>query len=205
MKISDCDAVILCGGKGTRIKHMLPDGTPKAMADINGKPFIEVLIGRLKAEGFEKFTLCVGYGQDQIVETVCKNELAMFCCEHKQFGTGGALRMMLRSPAIQLSDPFFIFNGDTICEQVPYGYALGMHEWHEHRRALLTTLRFKHANIGTFIVSHAIVPVLEWEPRESFNIEELPIHLAVSIVGVNEPFLDIGTPAGLMAARERYK
>lgn len=205
MKISGCDAVILCGGKGTRIKNMLPPGTPKAMADINGKPFIKLLIERLKSEGFEKFTLCVGYGQDQIVEAVTKDDFAMFFCEHEQFGTGGALRMMLRSPAIKLSDPFFVFNGDTICEQVPYEFALGIHLWHENRKALLTALRFKNTNVGTFIVSQAIIPALEWEPRKSFNIEELPIHLAVSFVGVNEPFLDIGTPAGLLEARERYK
>lgn len=201
MKISGCDAVILCGGKGTRIKNMLPPGTPKAMADINGKPFIKLLIERLKSEGFEKFTLCVGYGQDQIVEAVTKDELAMFFCEHEQFGTGGALRMMLRSPAIKLSEPFAIFNGDTICERVPYQTTLTLHEWSDK---VLTVLRYRNTNIGTFVVSHAIRTVLEWEPRQSFNLEELPIHIAVNFVGVGEPFLDIGTPAGLIEARERY-
>ena len=202
MKISDCDAVILAGGKGTRIKHMLEPGQPKAMANINGKPFIKLLIERLNASGFEKFTLCVGYGQDQIVEAVTKDELAMFFCEHEQFGTGGALRMMLRSPAISLSSPFFLFNGDTICEQVPYARALVLHEW---SNKALTALRYKNTNIGTFIMSLAIRTALEWESRERFNLEELPIHSSVNFFEVGEPFLDIGTCAGLMDARERYK
>jgi NDP-sugar pyrophosphorylase family protein len=40
-------AVILAGGKGTRLLSLTKE-MPKAMIDVNGKPFIEVLINQLK-------------------------------------------------------------------------------------------------------------------------------------------------------------
>ena len=195
MKISDCDAVILCGGKGTRIKHMLPDGTPKAMADINGKPFIKLLIERLKSEGFEKFTLCVGYGQDQIVEAVTKDEFAMFFCEHEQFGTGGALRMMMRSPAIKLSDPFVVCNGDTLCS-VNFQRALDVHNSQE-LAATFVRDRFD-VHTGVSIFNHSVRFVLEADNRDRFDIFESDI--VINWLRDETAFtLDIGTPNGLRA------
>ena len=36
----DVDVVILCGGLGTRLKTLFPN-TPKALASINGVPFLD--------------------------------------------------------------------------------------------------------------------------------------------------------------------
>ena len=211
MKLSDCDAVILAGGLGTRIKDALPVGCPKAMADINGKPFIKVLLDHLRAQGFEKFTLCVGYGQEQIIEAVTKEHLATFVCEHEQMGTGAAIRLMLRSKVIKLSDPFFVFNGDTISYGVPYDGIIDAFTWPEFPTAylwcrLITTFRYANKNVGTFMVRNnaRLRNAIEWEPREKFNLEDLPIHGDIGIINVTEPFIDIGIPDGLRMARERF-
>lgn len=202
MNIKFCDAVILAGGLGTRIAHMIPPGQPKAMIDINGRPFIRLLLDRLKSQGFEQFTVCVGYGQQQIIDEVTKDPaLATFFCEHEQLGTGAALRAMLRMPSIKLSDPFFLLNGDTISDTA-LAPAL---DAHEHSKNLLTAIRYLNKNIGTFVVSSEIRTALEWEPRGVFNLEDLPIHGHVGIFNTTLPYFDIGTWAGLVDVRERFK
>ena len=53
-------AVILCGGRGTRLKP-ITDNTPKPMVDINGKPFLFYLIDYLKSFNINNFLLLTGY------------------------------------------------------------------------------------------------------------------------------------------------
>ena len=38
---NNIDTLILCGGKGTRLKSINP-GKPKILTDINGQPFISI-------------------------------------------------------------------------------------------------------------------------------------------------------------------
>ena len=47
-------AVILAGGRGRRLGE-LGKKIPKAMVDINRKPFLEILINQLKKSGIKNF------------------------------------------------------------------------------------------------------------------------------------------------------
>lgn len=58
-------AVILCGGLGTRLRP-LTDNIPKPMVKVNGKPFLYYLIEQLSEKGIRKFLLLTGYLGDQI-------------------------------------------------------------------------------------------------------------------------------------------
>jgi D-glycero-D-manno-heptose 1,7-bisphosphate phosphatase len=53
-------AVILAGGRGTRLKP-LTDTRPKPMVEIGGKPFLEYQIEQLRAQGFQRVLLLLGY------------------------------------------------------------------------------------------------------------------------------------------------
>lgn len=53
-------AVILAGGRGTRLKP-LTDTIPKPMIPIKGKPFLEYLLENLRDQGIEKVLLLLGY------------------------------------------------------------------------------------------------------------------------------------------------
>ena len=53
-------AVILAGGKGTRLRP-LTDSMPKPMIFFHGKPFLEYLIDQLREQGFKKVLLLLGY------------------------------------------------------------------------------------------------------------------------------------------------
>ena len=60
-------AVILCGGRGTRLGG-LTDFAPKPMMDVNGEPFLARLIEMLRGSGLEKVLLLTGYRGEQIRE-----------------------------------------------------------------------------------------------------------------------------------------
>ena len=58
--LQEMDAVILCGGLGTRLRGVLDD-CPKPMAEIEGRPFLDILIDHLAKYGATHFILCTGY------------------------------------------------------------------------------------------------------------------------------------------------
>ncbi len=64
-------AVIWCGGIGERLKP-ITEIIPKPMVDINGKPFLEILINQLKEQGITEIILCTGY-KKEIIEDYFKD------------------------------------------------------------------------------------------------------------------------------------
>lgn len=56
----DPTAVILCGGKGERLKPFT-DQLPKALVPLRGEPLLYHLMNYLSASGIQRFVLCVGY------------------------------------------------------------------------------------------------------------------------------------------------
>ena len=53
-------AVILAGGLGTRLRPLTLK-VPKAMVDINGKPFLEIKLREMVSRGIRDYVFCVGY------------------------------------------------------------------------------------------------------------------------------------------------
>ncbi|NTV53344.1 MAG: NTP transferase domain-containing protein, partial [Candidatus Firestonebacteria bacterium] len=60
------EAIILAGGLGTRLQHVLP-GIPKCMAPVNGKPFLTYVLDSLKIQEITNVVLSVGYRKDEIM------------------------------------------------------------------------------------------------------------------------------------------
>lgn len=58
-------AVILCGGLGTRL-HPYTLDLPKPMIATNGRPFLAYIVDQLAEQGIEKIILLTGYRGDQI-------------------------------------------------------------------------------------------------------------------------------------------
>lgn len=52
--------VILCGGKGTRIREA-SESLPKAMVEIGGRPIVWHIMKTYREHGFRRFVLCLGY------------------------------------------------------------------------------------------------------------------------------------------------
>ena len=60
-------AVILCGGRGERLRP-LTDEMPKPMVLVNGRPFLLYLLEQLAENGINRFVLLTGYLSEKIVE-----------------------------------------------------------------------------------------------------------------------------------------
>jgi len=58
-------AVLLCGGLGTRLRP-ITNSTPKPMVLVNGLPFLHHLLRQLSEQGIRNFLLLTGYLEDQI-------------------------------------------------------------------------------------------------------------------------------------------
>src|SRR5947209_4631928 len=88
------DAVILCGGAGTRLRSVHAN-SPKSMAEIAGRPFLELLLKQLHRHGFERVILALGYQGDAIRayfgERMCGVKI-IYSAERLPLGTGGAVR-----------------------------------------------------------------------------------------------------------------
>ena len=66
-------AVILAGGRGTRLGS-LGNKIPKAMVDINGTPFIELIINQLKKNKVNEYLLLTGYKKEQLINYYKNNK-----------------------------------------------------------------------------------------------------------------------------------
>ena len=58
-------AIILCGGLGTRLRELISD-VPKPMAPINNKPFMQLQVERLASFGVNKIIFATGYKKEII-------------------------------------------------------------------------------------------------------------------------------------------
>ena len=80
--------------------------------NINGKPFIDILIEYLRTYGFRRFIISVGYGKEKIIKhfKYYKDCEIIFSEENKQLGTGGAIK---HAEKYIKSKKFFVTNGDS--------------------------------------------------------------------------------------------
>ncbi|MBR9704349.1 NTP transferase domain-containing protein, partial [Candidatus Pacearchaeota archaeon] len=66
-------AVILCGGKGTRLKEET-EYKPKPLVEVGGKPILWHIMKIYAAQGVKDFILCLGYKGNMIKDYFLKLE-----------------------------------------------------------------------------------------------------------------------------------
>jgi len=122
------EAIVLAGGLGTRLRGVVAD-LPKAMAPVNGRPFLAYLLDPLIAAGFDAAILAVGYMSEKIQGHFGDHYGSLplrYSVETEPLGTGGAIKLAM---AHADASTVFVVNGDTYLE-LDYGAMLA-----EHRRA----------------------------------------------------------------------
>jgi bifunctional UDP-N-acetylglucosamine pyrophosphorylase / glucosamine-1-phosphate N-acetyltransferase len=82
-------AIILAGGKGTRMQSDLP----KVLHDLRGSSVIEHSIDNVREAGIGDVVVVVGHGRDLVVEHL--GDQARFAVQEEQLGTGHAVRQAL--------------------------------------------------------------------------------------------------------------
>jgi D-glycero-alpha-D-manno-heptose 1-phosphate guanylyltransferase len=106
-------AIILAGGKGTRLRAEVPD-LPKPLAPVDGRPFLEHQMSFWIKQGVDRFILSVGYMAERIIETIGNrycDATVDYAVEDQPLGTGGAVLFAMRR--LSANEPFLVVNGDT--------------------------------------------------------------------------------------------
>ena len=128
-------AVILAGGKGTRIQESFP-GIAKPMVPVAKKPVLQHIIETYSAQGIERFFITIGHLGNQIQDYFGNgskwNIDIQYIIEDRPLGTAGALRVLQS----KLSDPFWVIYGDTVSSIS----LKKMRDFHLEKNAQLTLL-----------------------------------------------------------------
>lgn len=222
-------ALILCGGLGTRLQSAVPD-RPKSMAPIRGKPFLEILLRSLKAKGIDDFVLATGHLSGQIedycTDGSCWGVKVRYSREATPLGTGGAVK--LAEPV--LADRFLVLNGDTFVDfdpaalekkleatGAPLVLALRQVDDPERYGAVTTApdgrvqafvekgvKTGQHINAGVYLVRKEALGLMEAGKPVSLEKEWMPKLMQRGIYGVETGgmFIDIGIPEDYRRAQD---
>lgn len=108
------DAVILVGGKGTRLRP-LTVATPKPMLPTAGVPFLSHLLARIKAAGIKHVVLGTSFKAEVFEEYFGNGEdfglEIEYVVEDEPLGTGGGIRNVYDKLR---ADTVMVFNGDVL-------------------------------------------------------------------------------------------
>jgi D-glycero-alpha-D-manno-heptose 1-phosphate guanylyltransferase len=220
-KLSAATAVILVGGLGSRLRSVVSD-RPKVLAEVSGRPFLAYILNQIAAAGITRVVLCTGYKGEQVYTTFGEAYAGIkivYSQEQAPLGTAGALYLAL--PLIQ-SDPFIVFNGDSICNvdlnaywkwhlasdsyaslvmaQVPEVQRYGSVRIDENDNILNFTEK-NHTgegmiNAGIYLISLDLLKTISADAPVSLERDIFPGLIPGKLRGYQSKaqFLDIGTP-----------
>jgi NDP-sugar pyrophosphorylase family protein len=125
-------AVILAGGKGTRLKPYTVT-IPKPLVPVGEHPILEVILRQLKQQGFRRVTLAVGYHSELIQAYFLQGEkhglTIEYSLEDTPLGTAGPLKLIQ-----DLDDHFLVMNSDDLSD---FDYASFL-DYHKKNEAIVT-------------------------------------------------------------------
>ncbi len=231
--VNEVSALILAGGLGTRLRTAVAD-RPKALAEIEGRPFLSYLLDQLLALGVRHVVLCTGYLGEQIEAafgTHYGSLVLEYSHEAQPLGTGGAVKYALpKCP----SNPMLVMNGDSYCVADLNAFWT----WYQQRRIATGALLLTHVengqrygqvqmsdrgrivafqekgavdqpgwiNAGIYLLDQALFTAVPDQQAVSLERELFPSWLARGLHGYpsNGDFIDIGLPQSYYAAADFF-
>lgn len=218
--------VIMAGGLGKRLRPYT-ESCPKPMLPLAGKPMLEHIIERARAEGFVRFTIAIHYLGHMIEEHFGDgSRLGVqidYLRENSPLGTAGALGLLLPCP----DRPIVVTNGDVLTD-IRYGelldfhvrhlatatMAIRLHEWQNPFGVVQTEgvdivgfeekpVARTHINAGVYVLSPDALHVLSDEgrcdmPMLFMRLQEKAMRTVA--YPMHEPWLDVGRPDDLTLA-----
>jgi dTDP-glucose pyrophosphorylase len=210
--------VIMAGGQGTRLRPHT-ENCPKPLLPVNGKPMLEHIIERAKAEGFQNFILAIYYLGHMIEDYFGDGSRWQvnidYLREESPLGTAGALGLLNPNPEA----PFLVSNGDVMTD-IRYGelvdfhvthnaeatMAVRLHEWQHPFGVVLTEgvdivgfeekpIARNHINAGVYVLEPSALAMLNHNeycdmPTLFKRLKENTVRTIV--YPMHEPWLDVG-------------
>lgn len=223
--------VIMAGGQGTRLRPHT-ENCPKPLLPVGGKPMLEHIIERARAEGFQRFVLAVHYLGRMIEDYFGDGSRWQvkidYLREESPLGTAGAIGLLNPRP----ETPFVVSNGDVLTD-IRYGellefhcrhgasatMAVRLHEW-QHPFGVVHTkgvdiidfeekpIARSHINAGIYVLEPNAVDVLDAGehcdmPTLFGRLQERAARIIV--YPMHEPWLDVGGADDYTAAQENVQ
>lgn len=120
-------AMIFAAGLGTRLKP-LTDTMPKALVPVGGTPLLDIIINRLREQGYDRFIVNIHHFSQMIIDHVAQQDyapLVRFSDESDELlETGGGLKKA--APLFDDNEPILIHNVD-ILDNVDFGWFSRQH------------------------------------------------------------------------------
>lgn len=219
--------VIMAGGEGKRLRPHTTN-CPKPLVAVGGKPILEHILERAKAQGFAKFVIAVHFLGHMIEEHFGDGHASgvhiQYLREQSPLGTAGAISLLDSKP----DAPFIVSNADVLSDinyaelldfHVRHGAAATMavrlHEW-QHPFGVVHTkgvdiigfeekpVSRSHINAGIYVLSPGALDLLS--DGEHCDMPTLFARLHDSaartiVYPMHEPWLDVGRPDDLTRAQ----
>jgi len=231
--LSAVDVVILAGGQGTRLAAVTAE-TPKPLAPVAGRPFLEHLLDQLRSYGARQVVLSLGYKPDVFSDYFRDHPPAgldlKLAFERSPLGTGGGLRNAYPSLG---SDTVLVLNGDSYVE-ADLGALVAFHRAKAAEITLLLTrvpdasrfggvevdasgavTRFLEKgrtgpafiNAGVYVLQRTAVGAIPPARPVSLERDVFPARIGKRFfaLGGDFPFIDIGTPESYREAHAFFK
>ena len=221
-------AFILCGGFGTRLRSAIGE-MQKAVARINGRPFLDLVVEQLGQAGIRDLVFCTNYRADQVDQVIAALDgepayHAVSVREATPLGTGGAILNALHVQSYR--GRFIVLNADTYLDANAYHVAAaaqapvllvtavddvsryGAVELDDTRRVVSIHEKGKMGPglISTGVYGFDSDMLVGFQVRNtSMEREILPRLIERGMLKAERydgPFLDIGTPESLLKMRE---
>ncbi len=156
-------AVIMSGGRGTRISELFPD-IPKPLIPICGKPVLEHEIECLREQGFTNIILTVSHMADKIIKYFGDGSRfgvhIEYFVEDQPLGNAGALFRMKD----KLTEDFLLLNADSVFN-IDFNRFVAFHKEH-NALATLFTHPNDHPYDSGLIIADGDKSVKKWLAKE---------------------------------------
>jgi len=221
-------AIILCGGFGNRLRDVIGE-TQKAVAEVDGKPFLHIVVDRLRTAGFYELIFCTHYQSEQVemaLATLGEDvaQIATILREQEPLGTGGAVLNAIN--VLGIHGDFIVLNADTYVTAEAYRLACESTPPLLVVREINDCSRYGAVKIDTsgkvqemtekgvsgpgYIsmgIYHFHTDHLVRFPRMACSMEkdilpQLIQNAQLKVIRYNGDFIDIGTPQSLAGIRE---
>jgi len=160
-------AIILAGGKGTRLKPFT-NSIPKPLVPVGNVPILEVILRQLKNAGITEITIAVSH-LARLIEAFFGDGSEMglsinYSLEDKVLGTAGPLRLVT-----DLQDRFLVMNGDVLTT-LNYRMLQKFHIEEQNSISISTFQKKVNIDLGVLEVDNKVLTKYVEKPEYSFLV-----------------------------------